>query len=255
MQNVALGAAVVLLIAFGARRARTLTRVGALCAFLVGTATFGGLGIPGAAVLLTFFLSSIALSRLGKSRKKLLVDVGKQGERDGLQVLANGGVAALCALAALTGNTHWAVAFAGAFAAATADTWGTEIGTLAGGQPRSLFTGKPIACGLSGGVTRTGTLAEIAGALLIAYTATVVGIHGFFAIAVGGCCGAFLDSLLGASLQSLRWCPQCRRVCETNPHVCGAGTQPHRGLPWMSNDLVNCAATLCGAAVAYALAG
>jgi len=253
--NFATGAAAALVIAFGARRAHTLTRTGALSAFLVGTATFGGLGIPGAAVLLTFFLSSIALSRLGKSRKKLLVDIGKQGERDGLQVFANGGVAALCALAALTGNTHWAAAFAGAFAAATADTWGTEIGTLAGGRPRSLITGKPIACGLSGGVTYIGTLAQTAGALLIACAATAVGIHSFLAIAVGGWCGAFLDSLLGASIQSLRWCPRCRRACETNPHVCGAQTTAQRGLQWLSNDFVNCAATLCGAAVAYSLAG
>jgi uncharacterized protein (TIGR00297 family) len=254
-ENFTIGAATALVIAFGARYARTLTRTGALCAFLVGTATFGGLGIPGATVLLTFFLSSIALSRLGKSRKKLLVDVGKQGERDGLQVLANGGIAALCALAALTGNAHWAAAFAGAFAAATADTWGTEIGTLAGAQPRSLFTGKPIACGLSGGVTHIGTLAEIAGALLIALAATAVGIRGFLAIAAGGCCGAFLDSLLGATVQSLRWCPSCRRACETNPHVCGTGTISNRGFAWMTNDFVNFAATLCGAAVAYFLAG
>jgi uncharacterized protein (TIGR00297 family) len=253
--NFAIGAAAACIIALAARYARSLTPNGALCAFLVGTATFGGLGIPGAVVLLTFFLSSTALSRLGKSRKKLLTDIGKQGERDGLQVLANGGVAALCALAALTPNPHWAIAFAGAFAAATADTWGTEIGTLAARSPRSIFTGKPIACGLSGGVTLIGTLAEIAGALLIASVATLLDIRGFLAIAAGGCCGAFFDSLLGATLQSLRWCPSCSHACETNPHVCGSSTEPLRGLQWMSNDAVNLAATLCGATVAFALAG
>jgi uncharacterized protein (TIGR00297 family) len=253
--NFAIGAAAALVIALCARRAHALTLTGAVSAFFVGTASVGGLGIPGALVLLTFFLSSIALSRVGRSRKNLLVDIGKQGERDGLQVLANGGVAALCALAALTGTAHWAAAFAGAFAAATADTWGTEIGTLARARPRSLLTGKPIACGLSGGVTHIGTLAEIAGALLIAGVASAVGIRSFIAITVGGCCGAFLDSLLGAALQSLRWCPRCMRACETNPHVCGACTQALRGSPWITNDVVNGAATLGGATVAFFLAG
>ena len=32
----------------------------------------------------------------------------------------------------------------------------------------------------------------------------------FWAVAVGGVAGAFLDSLLGATLQALRWCPLAR---------------------------------------------
>jgi uncharacterized protein (TIGR00297 family) len=241
------------IIAYAAHRAHALTLTGAISAFFVGTATVLGLQVPGAVVLLTFFISSVALSRLGKTRKKQLIDIGKQGARDGLQVLANGGIAALCALAVLSGNHRWASAFAGAFAAATADTWGTEIGTLAARAPHSILTGKAIARGLSGGVTLIGTLAEFAGALLIALTATSVGIHGFAAIMLGGCCGALTDSLLGAGLQSLRWCPRCERACETLTHLCGTTTEPHRGLQWVTNDLVNFAATLCGAVVAYAV--
>jgi uncharacterized protein (TIGR00297 family) len=170
-------------------------------------------------------------------------------------VLANGGVSACCALAALSGHPHWDTAFAGAFAAATADTWGTEIGTLAAGEPRSILTGKPLARGLSGGVTLIGTLAEIVGALFIACTAYLLGMHAFLAIAAAGCCGALLDSLLGAGLQSLRWCPRCNRACETITHACGTSTVPHRGFSWMNNDLVNFCAVLCGALVAYLLEG
>jgi len=76
----------------------------------------------------------------------------------------------------------------------------------------------------------------------------------FAAVALGGIAGALVDSLLGASLQTLRWCPQCRRPTEREPHLCGANTTLLRGLSWMGNDFVNFAATLTGALVAYGLA-
>jgi uncharacterized protein (TIGR00297 family) len=246
-------------IAFAARRSRSLTDGGAVAAFLVGTATFGALGLPGACVLLAFFVSSVGLSRVGKARKAALVDAGKHGPRDGTQVFANGGVAALCAVLALGGDQRFAAAFAGAFAAAAADTWATEIGTLIGGQPRSILTFRTIAPGLSGGVTLAGTLASIAGALLVAAVAAVAavgapaGFGAFAAIAFAGVAGSLADSVLGASIQSLRWCPQCERACETDPHACGANTRPIRGATWFGNDAVNFAATLAGALIAFAL--
>jgi uncharacterized membrane protein len=69
----------------------------------------------------------------------------------------------------------------------------------------------------------------------------------------GAVAGALADSLLGASLQGLRWCPNCERACESEPHVCGANTTALRGLSWFGNDAVNLSATLVGAAVAFAL--
>jgi uncharacterized protein (TIGR00297 family) len=254
LTNFDIGAAAAAVIAFAALRVGALDLGGALAAFVVGTATFGGLGGAGAAVLLTFFLTSVALSRVGKAQKSVrLIDIGKTGPRDAAQVLANGGIAALCALLAFAVAPRYAVAFAGAFAAATADTWATEIGTLVGGKPRSILTGKPVATGLSGGVTVAGTLAEIAGALCIGLVALALDVHAFWPVVAGGIAGALLDSVLGASLQSLRWCPQCKRACETDPHACGANATPLRGLPWFGNDAVNGFATLCGAVVAFAL--
>jgi uncharacterized protein (TIGR00297 family) len=241
------------IVGYIALRAHALTLGGALAAFAVGTLTFGALGVPGAAVLLAFFITSIALSRIGRVRKKALVDVGKTGPRDAAQVLANGAVATLCAVLALGGDLRFAAAFAGAFAAANADTWGTEIGTLVAAAPRSILTLRPVAAGMSGGVTLAGSVAEIAGAALIAFTAAVAGIHGAWAIFAGGVIGALVDSLLGASLQALRWCPQCRRPCETDPHACGANTRLLRGAAWFGNDAVNALATAAGAGVAFAL--
>ncbi len=255
LTNFDIGVIASAVIAFVAYRTRALDGSGALLAFVVGSATVAGLGGAGAAVLLAFFVSSVALSRLGKAQKATRFhDIGKTGPRDGAQVVANGGIAAICAVLALHGDARFAVAFAGAFAAATADTWGTEVGALWGGQPRSILTWRPIAIGLSGGITLAGTLAEFGGAVTIALVALGFGPHAFVPVLAGGIAGAFADSLLGGSLQSLRWCPQCRRACETDPHACGANTSSVRGFGWLGNDAVNLAATLGGACVAFALA-
>jgi uncharacterized membrane protein len=217
----------------------------------------------------------------------LLVDIGKGGARDAWQVLANGGIATACIVAWVFldhNNPHsiWFVAFAGAYAAATADTWGTEIGTLADKRPTSFFTGKPLATGLSGGVSSPGTAAEVAGAVLIAIIApgalllavpsgmvsvdvhvpvwlSFIGVRGaitvFWAMLIlpvffGGFAGALIDSMLGATLQARQWCPACERECEVTLHGCGTTTVYRRGIPWLSNDGVNFCATLAGALIA-----
>lgn len=275
------GTLVVGIIALVALRAHALTRGGAIAAFGVGTLTYATGGIGFALVLLAFFVPSVVLSRMGKARKRKLVDIGKGGARDVWQVLANGGVATICAVAwAFTHDARWAVAFAGAYAASTADTWATEVGTLAGRAPRSILTLRPLPTGMSGGITVLGTLAEIAGALWIGFvtpwalvTGSGLGMFtglsltgfpatqvilfvsplGIAAVALGGIAGATLDSVLGATLQELRHCDTCDRLCETNPHVCGAATRLIRGLPAVSNDAVNFAAGLFGAIVAALL--
>ena len=254
MIDLAIGALLALAVAIAAHRAHALDRSGAVAAFAIGTATFAAGGWRGALVLFAFFIPSTLLSRIGKSRKRELVDIGKQGARDAWQVLANGGIAAFAIVLALRYGTPFAAAFAGAFAAASADTWGTEIGTLARGTPRSILTLRSLATGLSGGVTWQGTAAEIAGAILVAVVAAATGLAAVVPVAVAGIAGAFLDSLLGASAQALHWCPRCERSCETDPHVCGTPTVLRRGFAWLENDAVNLAATLCGAIVAAVLA-
>jgi uncharacterized protein (TIGR00297 family) len=256
LTNFDIGALCSAAVVYVALRAHVLTGGGAVAAFFVGALTYGSLGAGGAAVLLAFFVTSVALSRLGNARKRTLTDAAKPGARDGAQVLANGGVAAVFAtLFALTADPRYATAFAGAFAAANADTWGTEIGTLLAQHPRSILTLRPVAAGLSGGVSLAGTLAELAGAALVAAVALLSGFEGGWAILAGGVAGALLDSALGASLQALRWCPQCKRTTELEPHTCGANTTMVRGASWFGNDAVNTVATATGAVMAYFLAG
>jgi uncharacterized membrane protein len=91
------------------------------------------------------------------------------------------------------------------------------------------------------------------GALFVAVAATALVPRAFWAVFTGGVAGALLDSVLGASLQALAWCPACARATERDPHSCGTPTQPLRGLSWFGNDAVNFAATAGGAFVAVLL--
>jgi uncharacterized protein (TIGR00297 family) len=166
-----------------------------------------------------------------------------------VQVLANGGVAALCAL--LVPWQPWAAgACAGALAAAAADTWSTEIGRRSRHAPRMITTFTAVAAGTSGGITTLGTLGGLAGAAVLALAAQVTGlVTGSLALAVAaaGFGGMLFDSLLGATLQ-VRWrCAGCGAVTETADHACPeAQLRRHSGLAWMTNDTVNLVATLVG---------
>lgn len=208
-----------------------LTRRGAAAALAVGLATAWGMGWRGVLLLFAFFMSSSVLTR-----KTAAHGDGRRNER---QVLANGGVAAL---AALLGS--WP-AFAGALAAATADTWATEIGSRSRTQPRLITSGAPVPAGTSGGITLLGTLGGIAGAAFIGTLA------GLVAVGIAGAVGMVLDSVLGATMQGRFECPRCGARTEQPGTVCHEPVRGVRGFAWLDNDAVNLAATLAGALVAY----
>ncbi len=213
-----------------------LTPAGAGWALAVGAAVAAGTGWRGCLVLAAFFVTSSALTPGG-------------GRRRPVQVVANGGVAAVCAL--LAPWQPWAAhAFAGALAAAAADTWSTEIGGRSRAAPRLVTTFAQVPAGTSGGVTLLGTLGGLAGAVTVALAALAVGIASVpaaAAVAAAGFAGMLADSVLGATLQ-VRWrCTGCGAVTESAAHACAApALAPHRGLAWIGNDAVNVAATLVG---------
>ena len=186
-----------------------LTPRGWAAALAVGVATIYGFGWRGLAMLLAFFVSSSLLST-------------KHTSRNARQVVANGGVAALAALA---GNWLW---FAGALATANADTWATEIGSRSSTMPRLITTGRSVPAGTDGGMTLLGTVGGITGAGFIAAVLLVLEGRGALMIAVAGVFGMLLDSLLGATVQGK--------------------------VRWMDNDAVNLTATLAGAVCAGLLA-
>jgi uncharacterized protein (TIGR00297 family) len=170
-----------------------LTTGGIVAAAGVGVAVTGGLGLGGLGLLATFFLTGSLLTQISG---------GAGGQRTARQVVANGGAAAA---AALFGS--WAGA-AGSLAAATADTWATEIGSFARTPPRLLTTAEPVPRGASGGVTTLGTSGGVAGAALIGALTAALGPAGWRGAAITaavGVLGMLFDSLLGATAQSRGW--------------------------------------------------
>lgn len=190
-----------------------LTAAGAAAALVVGGATIWGVGWRGVLLLLAFFVSGSLLTKGG-------------GRRTARQVIANGGVAAAGALAG-----SWPV-FAGALAAAAADTWATEIGAHSRTPPRLITSGAPVAAGVNGGVTLLGTAGGVLGAALIGGLTWGLGPRDLrlaAVVAAAGVLGMLIDSLLGATVQ---------------------GAQDK----WLDNNGVNLAMTLAGAGIAAWLA-
>jgi uncharacterized membrane protein len=70
----------------------------------------------------------------------------------------------------------------------------------------------------------------------------------------GGLAGSLVDSLLGATVQAMYFCPACQKETERHPtHACGARTDRIRGWSWLGNDAVNFAATAFGALLAIGI--
>ncbi len=260
--QILIGFILAVLIALLAWRVGALSVSGAGAAVLTGTLIFGLGGLPWAVLLLTFFISSSVLSRLFRKRKTSLNEkFAKGSQRDWGQVLANGGFGALLAVAyALSGEVTWLwLAFAGTMAAVNADTWSTELGVLSAVPPRLITSGRKVERGTSGGVSLLGILAALGGAALVGIAALLTfpipnwPIY-LVIIILGGLIGSGIDSLLGATVQAIYWCPTCSKETEKHPlHSCGTPTEQVRGIAWFNNDVVNFSCSIVGAIVTAGL--
>src|SRR5512142_3319506 len=230
------------LASYVAYRLQSLSRGGAYAATVLGTIVFGLGGWQWAVLLLAFFMTSSALTRIFQGAKGGAEEkYAKGGRRDAMQVLSNGGVAgAFVVLHAIFPAAAWPwIGFAGALAAVNADTWATELGVLNPGRPRLLTALRtPVEKGTSGAVSWVGTLASLAAAALIGGLAALFTGGGSLlaAVAVAGLAGSLVDSLLGATVQALYWCPLDKKETEKHPlHGCGTPTVQIRGWSWLNN--------------------
>ena len=253
----AIGAVVAMAIALAARRSGSLSTSGAAAAVIVGTVCAAA-GASWAVLVIAFFLSSTAIGRIRADlrARRFASIVAKGGQRDAGQVLANGGVFAAAAIGQLfSPSPVWLAIGGGALAAAAADTWATEIGSLATTPPRDILRGGVVAPGTSGGVTAIGTAASVGGGAFIGGVAALSGWPWAVVIAtvVGGIVGAFADSILGATVQVRRWCDRCNSATEQPVHQCGTPTGIAGGIPWIDNDAVNLISVLLGGVTAFFL--
>ncbi|RWY50417.1 DUF92 domain-containing protein [Mucilaginibacter gilvus] len=206
---------------------RKLTLVGTLTGGLVELSIYIGAGLPGILMLAAFFvMATIATSWKKASKGQTHPEI-----RDAAQVLANGGMAALCGL------VMWLmpacgylllVLLAAALSSATADTLSSELGTVYGRRFYNIISFKPDERGRDGVISLEGTLVGIAGSMVIAliYALFSGWSKEFWFIVISGTAGNILDSVLGATLE--------------------------RG-GYIKNNLVNFLNTVCAALVAYLL--
>ena len=140
-----------------------------------------------------------------------------------------------------------------------ADTLATEIGLLSRSRPR-LITNlrKKVGAGTSGGIPLLGELMVVSGSLLIGILAIFLEfslIPTFTIILLtllGGLIGSHIDSILGATIQSMNRCIICGVITESNNHH-NKSTESFKGLRMIENNTVNFLSTLAGASTAVGI--
>jgi len=236
---------------------------GAAAGTLIGAAVLSAGGFFLWMILVMFFVSSTLLGKFGEEKRSHLSEIHKKdGQRDALQVAANGGIGCAAALAyGWTGSEIFFCAAAASFAAATADTWASELGVLSRRPPVSLRTFRAVEPGISGGVSLLGTAAALGGALSIGFiylagTVIMFGwsselLTGAAAVTLAGVFGSFVDSILGAFVQIHYYDAAKNRLTEYSERN-GQFLEAVQGVRWMDNDAVNFFCTLSAAAAAGA---
>jgi uncharacterized protein (TIGR00297 family) len=209
--QLALGMAINIVLSLVAVRMATLSPGGGLAAGVIGTAVFGSLGWPGYAVLVGFFVVGTLATRLGREAKERLhVAQEDKGRRQAANAIANGGVAAACALFAVVTPHHslFVFAFVCSLAAAAADTAESELGQLWGRPTLLITTLEPVAPGTDGGVSLIGSAAGLAAAMLTVSIACAVNLLPAAAIvplALLAIVATGLESVIGATLERSGW--------------------------------------------------
>ena len=215
-----------------ARLMRGVTRSGAVAGAAVCFLLYAGAG-PGAFLaLVSVFVLTWLTTRWGYQRKQKLGTAERSDGRTASQVLANLGVAAMCAAlhGIRGGSAIYSLALAGALSEAAADTVSSEVGQAAGAKARLVTSWQPVPSGTDGGVSLPGTLAGITGALAVSSVCALSGLVRWRVLGVpagAGACGMLADSYMGALLE-------------------------RRGL--LNNDAVNFLSTLFAVATVFLLA-
>ena len=259
--EIILGLLIISIMSILAFRLRYLDRGGVIAGIVIGSIILIGFGWSALILMMVFFTFSTFSTRLRYSYKRQLgFGQEKGGKRGWRNTLANGGIAASSALASLfLGGVIFHVIFLGAIATSMADTLATEIGLLSRSKPR-LITNlrKKVDAGTSGGISSLGELMIVSGSILIGILASFTG---FFTIPIlevilialsGGFIGSHIDSILGATVQSMNRCLVCGVITENNKHH-NKLTESFKGFRIIENNTVNFLSTLSGALTAIGI--
>lgn len=161
--------------------------------------------------IVTVFLLTLLTTRIGRRKKERLGAAGSTAERrhgrGALQIMANVGVAAICAAPLIFLNHARYILLAGAAAAlaeAAGDTVSSELGQAFGGTPRLITTWRRITPGQDGGITVVGTFFSLCAMILVCVAcewADLLLPQFYGTVLTAAFLGTIVDSLLGATLE------------------------------------------------------
>ena len=185
---------------------------GLLAAMLVGL-TVSILGHWTWLVILVVFLfvGSMATKWRFEEKRALAIHESNEGARGWRNVMANSAAASMVAILSWFGEGDWYyLAATCSVSVALSDTLASEIGSL-DVRTRSIITLEAVPPGTNGGMSPTGTVAALLGALIIAGGAVLLApIYGesmsaasfFVTVTIVGWLGCQVDSILGELLEN-----------------------------------------------------
>ncbi|KAJ3217414.1 Transmembrane protein 19 [Dinochytrium kinnereticum] len=241
------------LLALHGLRKQSLSVSGAMAAVIVGMATFTHASLVFTAILLTFYLSSSKLTKMGSEQKARLEEgatVG--GKRTAIQVFANGFTGSVISLI-----HSFYVASSSVYISSAFGKWGqerslverlntalfcayiAELGILSKQLPVLITSFKAVPPGTNGGVSKLGLLASIGGGAFVGVMPSLClflepswtvssGLICILIGAISGLCGSLgikLDSLLGATIQRTTYNKKSKQVT-TDYRVASATEDP-----------------------------
>ncbi|KAI0074708.1 hypothetical protein K474DRAFT_1513940 [Panus rudis PR-1116 ss-1] len=289
-------------------RKRSLSPSGGIAAFIVGFCMFNLRLRAFGVALVVFYLTGSKATKVGKELKAKLEEGHQEaGYRNAAQVLCNSFsafVAALlwkalfepgswisrvlegtvlpstpydsaqwCAISpAVADGKSRALLFItlGHFACCLGDTLASELGILSKSPPRLITTLRTVPPGTNGGVSLTGTLASVAGGVIMGLTmafdllveskACRGSLGEVFSVvawgAAAGLLGSLLDSVMGATIQRTRYSEDSKRILTDESGVPKSVTSVKviSGIDILSNNQVNLLSSIVTAATLAYLA-
>ena len=185
-----------------------------------------------AVYLLTFFATSVILTRFGKGKKARIEERYIEHSTNSYDVvLANSIMSTLACIILLATNaeqgsygcrdytnlqTFLYGLIVGYYSFCTSDIWSSEVGMLSQQEPVSIISLDTVQPGTNGGVTLLGLGAGLCGSLLISIISSVyissicsfkliVFIAIILITTISGIVGNFIDSILGWNFQYSGW--------------------------------------------------